>query len=119
MEPLAEAELAELRADLESLRRDLARQLASSADAARPVDLDEPIGRVSRMDAIAQQNMAKANRAAAELRARQVEAALRRLEDDEYGACQGCGEEIRYPRLKARPEAPFCLPCQGQREARR
>ncbi len=118
MDALAQDQLDELRADLEGLRTDLARQLATVRDAARPVDLDEPIGRVSRMDAMQQQSMAKANRAAAELRARQVEAALRRLDEDEYGACQACGEEVGYARLKARPEAPFCLGCQAQRESR-
>lgn len=118
MDALADDQLEELRADLQALRADLAQQLSAVTEAARPVDLDEPIGRVSRMDAMQQQSMAKANRAAAELRARQVEAALRRLDEDEYGPCQGCGEEVGYRRLKARPEAPFCLACQAQREAR-
>ncbi len=118
MEALSEREVEELRADLVQLLGELRAQLASSAAAARPVDLSEPIGRVSRMDAMQQQSMAQANRASAKLRVQQAEAALARVERDGYGACQGCGDEVGFQRLKARPEAPFCLACQSLRERR-
>ena len=118
MEALELEEVEALREQLVRLREELQAQLASSEAAARPVDLSEPIGRVSRMDALQQQSMTQANRASAALRERQVEAALGRIERDEYGACLGCGEEVGFQRLKARPEAPFCLPCQSLRERR-
>jgi len=82
------------------------------------VDLDEPIGRISRVDAMQQQKMLAANRQAAQQRRRQVEAALDRIEAGEYGECQGCGEEIEPRRLRAQPEAPLCLDCQSRRERR-
>jgi DnaK suppressor protein len=47
-----------------------------------------------------------------------IEAALRRHANDEYGCCVECEEEIGNARLKAQPEAPFCIDCQGKREAR-
>ena len=49
-------------------------------------------------------------------RRQQVEAALRRLEADEYGDCSTCGEPIDPRRLDAQPEAPMCVSCQGLRE---
>jgi DnaK suppressor protein len=115
---LSEAQRAELQADLLSLREELQRSLSLSSQGAKPVDLDEPIGRLSRMDAMQQQSMLKANRSAAQLRLQQVEGALVRQRAGEYGECQNCGENIGFPRLKARPEAPFCLSCQGVREKR-
>ncbi|MAE93060.1 MAG: molecular chaperone DnaK [Deltaproteobacteria bacterium] len=118
MDPLAAAELEDLASDLRELRQALAAQLQSSDASARPVDLNQPIGRVSRVDAIQQQSMAKANRQAAQLRARQVEAALKRIEEGEYGACLSCGGEIGFRRLKARPEAGLCVGCQSRREGR-
>ena len=91
----------------------------ASADAAKPVELDQPaMGRVSRIDAIQQQQMLEANRGAQAARLQQVRAALHRFQEDEYGECASCGEEIAYARLEAQPEAPFCLACQGERERR-
>jgi len=105
----ARARLIELQSELRSL-------IEASAEASQPVDLNEPIGRLSRMDAIQQQNMSQASRRSAERRLQQVASALKRLEADEYGDCLLCGEEIGDARLKARPEAPFCISCQSRRE---
>lgn len=43
---------------------------------------------------------------------REVEAALRRLEEGRYGICQRCGEAIAPARLDALPWATHCLRCQ-------
>ncbi|MEE9384119.1 MAG: TraR/DksA C4-type zinc finger protein [Nannocystaceae bacterium] len=82
------------------------------------MDLDEPIGRLSRMEAIQQANLASSNRDASERRLRLVSAALSRLTDvlEDYGLCVVCDEGIGYPRLKARPEATMCVACQSSRE---
>lgn len=118
MDALNPTQLASLHRALLALERELCDVREASTEGAAPVDLDEPIGRLSRMDAIQQQHMVQANRAAAQVRLTQVRAALRRLEADEYGACVACGEEIGFGRLEARPEAPLCLACQGARERR-
>jgi len=83
------------------------------------VDLDSPIGRVSRIDAIARQQMAQANKARKQVRIRQIEASLSAIQSDMYGLCKSCEDDIGYARLKARPETPFCLACQRQFEAAR
>ena len=114
---LTAVESEELHRQLLALRDELESVLADSRNAARPVDLDEPIGRVSRIDAIQQQRMAEASRAAQARRLQRVRAALRRFDEEEYGVCADCGEEIGFSRLQAQPEAPFCLACQGARES--
>lgn len=119
MADLDQAQLAELRADLQALAGKLRALIESVREAAKPVDLDEPIGRLSRMDAIQEQNMLQANRRAAQQRLAHAEAALRRFEQAEYGECMECGEDVGFARLKARPETPFCIACQSSREARR
>jgi DnaK suppressor protein len=108
----------ELSEGLQRLRVELKSQLEVSSDGARPVDLEEPIGRVSRIDALAQQHMVKANRDAVRQRLAQAEAALRRLEEDTYGECASCGDPIGYERLAVKPETPFCIACQTRRETR-
>ena len=118
MSGLVPTEEETLRRDLVALEGELRRQIASSDAAARPVDLDDPIGRVSRIDAIQQQRMAEATRRAAQLRLQQVRAALERLEEGEYGECAQCGEAVGFARLRARPETPFCVACQSRWEGR-
>ena len=108
----------ELHLQLIELLEELKKHLSCSNDGAQPVSLDEPIGRLSRMDAMQQQKMVQANRRTAQTRLARVETALRRYENDEYGLCANCEEEISYARLKARPEAPFCIECQSSKEAR-
>jgi DnaK suppressor protein len=41
-----------------------------------------------------------------------IDEALRRIESDEYGECQNCGNAILPKRLEALPWARFCLNCQ-------
>ena len=118
MDALTEEHVAEIKRDLLALREELSRDVESSADGVRPVDLDEPIGRLSRMDAMQQQEMAQATRQAAVLRLKLVDTALRRMTKDEFGLCLECEEDVGYARLKARPEALLCVACQEQRESR-
>ena len=40
-----------------------------------------------------------------------ISAALQRLEDDGYGICVTCGEEISEQRLAVRPESFECVDC--------
>jgi len=59
-------------------------------------------------------SLAEATRDVNELRA--VDAALRRLDDGDYGYCTDCGSDIGYERLKAYPTATRCVTCQSQHE---
>ena len=111
-------QLAELKKNLLDRRVELEELMAHAADGAKPVSLDQPIGRLSRMDAMQQQSMSQANRRVAAQRLEQIKAALHRIDTDRYGRCVGCDDEIEYARLQARPEAPFCIDCQGERERR-
>ena len=45
-----------------------------------------------------------------------IEAALNRLDRDEFGICQECDEEISLKRLFALPWAPRCRACQERHE---
>ena len=43
---------------------------------------------------------------------RDVVAALRKIEDGSFGACERCGEPISEKRLEALPFARYCIDCQ-------
>jgi DnaK suppressor protein len=86
--------------------------LNSFKESAAPVDLNEPMGRLSRMDAMQQQQMNLAAKKRLEITKEQIEQALKRLQQDEYGICVSCEEEISTKRLIAQPHTPFCNSCQ-------
>lgn len=111
-EELTEAERAELHAQLLALRAELQAVLRTTDDLAATVELDQAaVGRVSRIDAIQQQQMAEAQKRRNALRLKQVAVALGAFDDDSYGDCKVCGEPIGVRRLRARPESPACVPC--------
>ncbi|MCB9727364.1 MAG: TraR/DksA family transcriptional regulator [Deltaproteobacteria bacterium] len=119
METLTQSQRATLEAALRELAAELEASLAQSRDAAQPVDLEDPIGRVSRMDAMQQQSMARASRHRATARLERVQAALRRMKAGEYGDCLRCDEPIGFGRLATAPEAATCVRCQSEIEASR
>ena len=118
MSELNEQQFTELHQALLTLRKELQQLLENSSDGAQPVSLDEPIGRLSRMDAMQQQSMVQANRRTTQTRLTRIEAALRRHASGDYGFCVECEEEIGCARLQAQPEAPFCIDCQSNKEMR-
>ena len=119
MDELTPEQLEELGRDLEALLEELERLAASTKESSKPVDLDLPIGRLSRIDARQSQEMARAERRNTELRLQQVRAALKRHADEEYGDCRRCEEPVGYARLKARPESALCVECQEELESQR
>lgn len=43
-----------------------------------------------------------------------VEAALRKINSGSFGICEACREKIAAPRLKAIPQARYCIRCQAR-----
>lgn len=77
-----------------------------------PVTLDQQsVGRLSRMDAMQQQEMAQAEARRRSSDLARIEMALVRIAEDEYGWCAECGEPIAYKRLEIDPAAALCIGC--------
>lgn len=116
MDELNPEQVTTLRAALLRRREQLEALLRSSAAGAKPVDLGEPIGRVSRIDAIQQQKMTQANRGNSEAELRRISTALADMDTGDYGYCRVCEEPIAFARLQARPDTRICIGCQSKRE---
>ena len=87
-----------------------------SRDSRAPVELDQQsVGRLSRMDAMQQQSMDLAREERRRQRLAILAAALRRMDEDEYGYCLSCGDDIALARLAADPAATLCVDCQRGR----
>lgn len=116
---LSQRQLDTLHELLETQLHELGSQLENAESAARPVELDQQsVGRVSRIDAIQQQQMALANREQAQLLAQRIRLALQRIEEGSYGDCLRCGAAIAFARLEVQPYATLCLDCQAESETR-
>lgn len=48
----------------------------------------------------------------------QVEGALHRIDQQRYGRCERCHQDIDFARLKAVPETTLCMSCQRLAELR-
>jgi DnaK suppressor protein len=98
--------------------RDGLREAQETGDAAEEtVELDQTrVGRLSRMDAMQAQAMSIETGRRRRQQLLQIEAALRRIDEGEYGYCQDCGEDIPEPRLTIDPAALLCIECASRKE---
>ena len=100
------------RKKLEERQSELRKSVASTSESRAPVELDQAMqGRLSRMDALQQREMALAAQRRREIELTRIVAALKRLDDDGYGYCVNCDEDIAPGRLKSDPAEPLCVDC--------
>ena len=97
--------VAELREDVERVRRDSFENLAGAA----PDPGDESVATL-----ITDLDHADVGRDLSELRG--LEAARARLSEGSYGTCVECGGDIGFERLRVNPAAVRCVDCQRVHE---
>ena len=85
--------------------------IADLTESSKPIKPENSLGRLTRMDAIGQKSINEKALTNAKLKLQKIEAALVRIENDEYGYCLDCGDEINTKRLDAVPESTLCLEC--------
>ena len=78
----------------------------------RTVGLDQQsVERISRMDALQSQATAQAQQRRRDVLKSSLTAALQRLEEEEFGYCVDCGDEIEEARLSASLVILKCMSC--------
>ena len=99
-----------VRATLLGMRVEVRDMLESAGENTAPVKLDQTQqGRLTRMDAMQQRAVANETQRRRHVRLAQIDAALARLDDGEYGYCVTCGVEINPDRLALDPAIALCL----------
>lgn len=112
MRHLSPDQVTELRAELDRQLRRLERSMEVTAEALRPVELDQTaVGRLSRMDSIQNHSVSRNLREREKARLAQLVEAVSRLERGTYGICTRCEAPIPFERLFVFPEAPSCSAC--------
>lgn len=95
-----------------ALRDETEHALQISKEAAAPVTLDQAlVGRLSRIDALQQQEMALAAKRRRQALIQQIDQALVRLEAGNFGICVKCDEDIAETRLAFNPVILTCVSC--------
>lgn len=101
-----------LRQRLLTERDELTHDAEVTAEERDVVVLDQTsVGRLSRMDALQNQAMQVETERRREIELKRIDAALKRIDEDEYGYCVSCGEEIQPKRLDMDPANPVCVDC--------
>ncbi len=106
------ADLQDFEEQIRARLNDLAQASDAGQQAQSIVTLDQQaVGRLSRMDALQNQAMAKAQQARRDLEVQRLNAALARIAEGEYGTCEDCGDLIPHGRLKLDLAASKCVSC--------
>ena len=106
-----------MRDKLLKLRAALEAAAETAEGSAAIVELDQSaVGRLSRMDAMQAQAMAQASGQRRDEMLQRITAALKRIDDDDYGVCLKCDEAINPKRLEFDPTVLLCVDCATQSE---
>ena len=107
-----EESLQEFRDLIAARLSDLASEDAMGEAGQATVELDQQaVGRLSRMDALQNQAMARANATRRKTERARLQAALSRIDEGEFGYCGDCGDAIAPARLRLDPAATRCVDC--------
>ena len=88
----------------------------TGTEAAAVVELDQTrVGRLSRMDALQSQAISQERERRRGIQLQGIAAPLRRIDTDDYGYCDECGEEIAFKRLQFDPATTLCFNCANDR----
>ena len=104
-------ELERFHKKLLALEEEITDYLSKSEDSAAAVEPDKGLGRLSRMEAMQDQQMVLELRRRKKRQKLEVANALSRIEEGAYGKCSFCGNEIAFDRLDAFPEVQTCVLC--------
>lgn len=104
----------EIKAEINRVLEQLKDEIIRLRELTKPIAPENAIGRVSRMDAINNKSVNEAALRKAVTRFKGLESALKRIDDENFGLCHGCGEDIPTGRLMLLPESVLCVKCASQ-----
>jgi DnaK suppressor protein len=108
---LTQEEKIEIKELIYSKMSSIGERIIEYKELTRPIPPSVAIGRISRMDAINNKSVNEAALRQLEKQYKGLEAALKRLSEDRFGRCVGCGERIPVGRIVLMPGAIRCVRC--------
>ena len=82
----------------------------------KPIPPENSIGRLTRLDAMGEKSINDAMLEKCEQRLKKLLYVNDRTEENSFGCCNICDEDINYERLKILPESTICIECANEME---
>jgi len=101
----------EIQARIEEEISATAKLVEKYRELSKPIAPENAIGRVSRMDAINNRSVNESALKNASLKLNNLEIALTKIDDTDFGMCIKCSEEIPLGRILLMPHAITCVRC--------
>lgn len=86
-------------------------QILEYKELVRPVEPENAIGRISRMDAINNKSVIEAALRKSKEKLEKLQIALSKIDDDDFGLCVHCHKPIPLGRILIMPQARSCVAC--------
>ena len=106
-----EQDLSIYKQKLESMLLEIGEYLSKTEESAAAVEPDKGLGRLSRMEAMQDQQMVLELRRRKKRQLLEVKNAISRIEQNLFGKCVFCGKKISSERLNVFPEVQSCVNC--------
>jgi len=111
MPSLTKKEKTELEQAIKTNIATLKDQIHSLEEKTKPIAPDCSLGRLTRLEAMGEQDVANKVLDEARLRLTRLNNALQRIDKPMFGICIECDEEIGFGRMSVRPESVRCVEC--------
>ena len=85
--------------------------LVNYEEMTKPIAPENSIGRISRIDAINNKSVIEAAMRTEKRKLKNLNIALTRVYDNEFGKCAKCKRTIQEKRLMLMPQSRFCVRC--------
>lgn len=108
---MQDSERQEMRRIIRKKIVDVEIQIVSLREASRPIAPDNAIGRLTRLEAMNARSISEASLLLTEKVLVRLTSLLSRIDEEDFGLCVECEEEIEMNRLRAMPEAVRCIGC--------
>ena len=108
---MVELNKVEIRKKIESEILKTESKIAEYKQLTRPIEPENAIGRISRMDAINNKSVVEAALRKAVVKLKNLNSALSRIDDDDFGLCVRCHKPIPLGRILIMPQARSCVAC--------
>jgi DnaK suppressor protein len=101
----------EIKEKIETEIRKTKIQISEYTELTRPVEPENAIGRVSRMDAINNKSVIEAALRQSKIKLDKLEIALSKIDDENFGICIRCQKPIPLGRILIMPQSRTCVNC--------
>ena len=109
-------ERVEIAASLQQQIGYLLKEIDATKESLKPVEVQCSQSDPQRAELMQNQEIIYKNFAIAENRYNSLLYAQKHLDDETYGLCQDCGDEIAVKRLSIMPETQYCIDCANERD---